>query len=381
METRAPYALIGLFVLASIATVFGFVYWLHNTSGLSERTVYQVRFENSVSGLLTGAAVLFNGIRVGEVTELRLNPENPRQVTATIAVDRGTPVRADTQAGLDFQGLTGVPVIALQGGSPAPTAWTTTPGQPPVLVADPLAGQSMTQAARVALQRLETVMAENAEPLRSTIANLNTFSGALARNSDRLDGIIAGLERLTGGGAASAPQTVYDLIAPRKFPALDKTPRGQLAVPEPTAVIMFETRKIIVRPSGSEGPTFANAQWSDSVPKLLQAKIIESLENANFLRAVSRATEGIAADYQLLIDIRSFQISMLPDPIADVEFSAKIVANGRIINAKVFHATVPTKAIDAPMAVAALSEAFGKAATELVLWASGVTSNPPPSSR
>ena len=86
METRAPYALIGLFVLAAIAAVFGFVYWLHNSAGFSERMVYRVRFENTVSGLLTGAAVLFNGIRVGEVTGLQLDPNDPRLVTATIAV-------------------------------------------------------------------------------------------------------------------------------------------------------------------------------------------------------------------------------------------------------------------------------------------------------
>ena len=116
METRAPYALIGLFVLAAVGAVFGFVYWLHNTGGLGERTVYRVRFENNVAGLLTGAAVLFNGIRVGEVIDLQLNPDNPREVTAAIAVLAGTPVRADTHAGLEFQGLTGVPVISLLGG-------------------------------------------------------------------------------------------------------------------------------------------------------------------------------------------------------------------------------------------------------------------------
>src|ERR1700686_4194054 len=121
METRAPYALIGVFVLAVIGLVFGFAYWLTNAGGLGERGVYRVRFETSVSGLLTGAAVLFNGIRVGEVTELRPSPDNPGQVMATISVAPATPVRADTQAGLEFQGLTGVPVIALQGGTgPAP---------------------------------------------------------------------------------------------------------------------------------------------------------------------------------------------------------------------------------------------------------------------
>ena len=77
METRAPYALIGLFVLAAIGAVFGFVYWLNNSGGLSERAVYRVRFENTVSGLLTGAAVLFNGIRVGEVEGLSLDAADP----------------------------------------------------------------------------------------------------------------------------------------------------------------------------------------------------------------------------------------------------------------------------------------------------------------
>ena len=117
METRAPYALIGAFVLVVIGAAFGFVYWLHNTSSLTERTIYRIRFENTVSGLLTGAAVLFNGIRVGEVTALALDASNPNLVTATIAVAAGTPVRADTKVGLDFQGLTGVPVVTLQGGS------------------------------------------------------------------------------------------------------------------------------------------------------------------------------------------------------------------------------------------------------------------------
>ena len=184
METRAPYALIGLFVTAVIAAAFGFVYWLHNSGGLTERTVYRVHFENTVSGLLKGASVLFNGIRVGEVTNLQLDTNNPKAITATIAVDVATPVRADTMVGLDFQGLTGVPVVTLQGGS-APLKQPLPPADRIVLVADPSAGQSMTNAARDTLRRLDAVLADNAEPLRNTMANLNTFTGALARNSDQ----------------------------------------------------------------------------------------------------------------------------------------------------------------------------------------------------
>jgi phospholipid/cholesterol/gamma-HCH transport system substrate-binding protein len=373
METRAPYALIGLFVMTVIAAAFGFVYWLHNSGGLTERTVYRVRFENTVSGLLKGASVLFNGIRVGEVTKLQLEPNNPQAVTATIAVDAGTPVRADTKIGLDFQGLTGVPVVTMQGGSAPLNIAKTASGEPHMLVADPSAGLSMTNAARDTLRRLDTILTDNAEPLRNTMENLNTFSGALARNSDRLDGIVAGLERLTGGGAAKGQQVVYDLTAPTSFPAINKEPKGQLAVAEPTALILFDTRMILIRPKPSDDPTFAKAEWSDNIPKLLQTKIIQSFENAGLSRAVSRPGEGIVADRQLAVDIRKFQISASPEPMAEIEFAAKIMSdNGRIVEAKVFRSTVPVKEMNAASAAAALDEAFGKCATDLVVWAAGV---------
>src|SRR3972149_9580966 len=107
METRARYALIGLFMLAVIAAGFGFVYWLENKGGFAQREVYQIKFQGSVSGLLIGSAVLFNGIRVGEVTGLGLNADAPQEVIATIAVVNGTPIRADTQVSIETQGLTG----------------------------------------------------------------------------------------------------------------------------------------------------------------------------------------------------------------------------------------------------------------------------------
>ena len=373
METRAPYALIGLFVMTVIAAAFGFVYWLHNGGGLTERTVYRVHFENTVSGLLKGASVLFNGIRVGEVTNLQLDTNNSKVITATIAVDAGTPVRADTMAGLDFQGLTGVPVVTLQGGSAPLNASSQASGEPFVLTADPSAGQSMTNSARDTLRRLDTILADNSEAIHSTMANLSTFTDALARNSGKLDGIVAGLERLTGGGAANAAQVVYDLTAPTQFAAIAGAPRGQLIVAEPTALIALETRKFLIRPNPSDEPTFAKAEWSDNAPKLLQAKIIQTFENAGLSKTVSRPAEGLVADRQLALDIRKFQISTSPEPLAEIEFAAKIMSdNGRIVEAKVFHATVPAKEMNASSAATALDEAFGKSATELVIWAAGV---------
>ena len=376
METRAPYALIGLFVLAAIGAVFGFVYWLHNTGGLGERAVYRVRFENTVSGLLRGAAVLFNGIRVGEVMDLGLNSNDPREVMATIAVTAATPLRADAKAGLEFQGLTGVPVITLQGGAPGAAALAPAKDGPPIIVADPAAGQSMTEAARQALHRLDALLSDNSDNLKSAIANLNTFTGALARNSDRVDAILSGLEKMTGGAPAKPTPVVFTLTAPTSFPPLETPSSSQIVVNEPTAVVALDTQKIIVAPGAGESPAMETDQWSDSIPKLLQDKIIESFENSNYVGAVARPIEALMPDYQLILELRSFQIekslTATGKLVATVGFAAKVLGDkGRIVASRTFDAQAPARDTAAPDAVAALNDAFRQAATQLVEWTAG----------
>jgi phospholipid/cholesterol/gamma-HCH transport system substrate-binding protein len=224
------------------------------------------------------------------------------------------------------------------------------------------------QVAREVLRRIDKVVAENAEPLRGTIANLNTFSDALARNSDRVDQILSGLARLTGAAPERPAPTIFDLAAPRNFPAIEKIPGTQLAIPEPTAVLALDTQRILVLADGGESPAFADARWSDTLPKLVQAKIIQGFENAKYVR-VRRSFDGVFADHQLLIDIRSFRVVAGANPVAEVEFGAKLVGSGgRILEARAFHSTVPVAAMTAPAAASALGQAFEKAATELVLW-------------
>jgi phospholipid/cholesterol/gamma-HCH transport system substrate-binding protein len=365
MEIRARYVQMGAFTLAVLAAGFAFVYWLNNVGGLRQRVVYRVQFEGPVSGLLRGSAVLFNGIRVGEVTGLALSGDNPRQVHATIAIDRDTPMRADTTVGIDFQGLTGSPVISLTGGaSTAPLVAAT--GKPAVLVADPAAGQSMSQAARDLLRRIDRLVGENAEPLHNMIANLDTFSGALARNSDRLDGIVAGLERMTGGAAARARTVGFDLTVPQIPPGTAPAVAAQLVIPDPAAAATLDTDRIQTRTADGATSAFADAQWSDTLSKLVQMKIIRTFEDANLLAGVGRQLDGLSADFQLLLDIRTFQ--MQPEA-AVVEFAGKIVdKDGRIAGARIFRAAIPGGAATAQAAAGALDQAFGKAAAELVIW-------------
>jgi len=203
METRANYVLIGAFTLAVVVGVFGFVYWFQNIGGTGERAFYRVQFEGSVSGLRVGASVLFNGIRVGEVTDLKLNPQHPKQVIASISIDKSVAVRKDTEIGLEFQGLTGISALSLKGGNPSLPplvgAKDNKDDHPPLLVAPPGATQDVTQAARDALRKVQDFIEENQKAFHSAVENIDKFTGALARNSDRLDKIAEGLQSLTGG--------------------------------------------------------------------------------------------------------------------------------------------------------------------------------------
>ena len=362
METRAPYVLIGAFVLAAILAIFGFIYWLNNAGGIGPRTSYHVQFQGPVPGLLVGAGVLFNGIRVGEVTELALAHDDPRFVNATISVASTTPVRADTKVGLEFQGLTGVPVIALEGGTIAAK-----PGEMPTLIAGPSAGQSMTEAARDALRRVDSVLEENSGPLKDTIANFKTFSDGLARNTGKLDGIMAGLEKLTGGGAP-AQKITYDLRAPKDLGLAGKTLSEQLAIPEPTAVAMLQTQRMLFSPP-KDYPDFAEFLWADSIPKLLQARLIDSFENFDITHAPLRAPDVGQADYQLLIDLRRFRIATEGDPVVEIGLSARIVdKNGKVIASRFVEASEKLDEIEPAAAVEAFNAAFARIAKELIGW-------------
>jgi phospholipid/cholesterol/gamma-HCH transport system substrate-binding protein len=372
METRARYVLIGSFALACLLAGFGFVYWIKTLGGFGQRAVYDVRFEQPVSGLTAGAGVLFNGIRAGTVTRIDLNPNNPKQVTAAISVDPQTPIRADTQVDITYLGFTGAPAIALKGGAAQAPRLTSENGHPAVLIAAPDAGRSLTESAQETLRRVDDILKQNAEPLHTAITGIATFADMLGRNSQRVEGLIGGLENLAGTGAPKQGPAIYDLAAATAFPQIAKTIKGHLVVPDPSAIILFDTQKILIR-SGAGTYTNVNAaQWADNLPKLFQARIVQSFENAHQLSAVSRPLEQLTAEYRLELAIRSFQITLEPSPNAVVDVTARLVNDkGVVADARMFTASIPAKSTEAPDAVAALNQAFSQVAGEIVVWTVG----------
>jgi phospholipid/cholesterol/gamma-HCH transport system substrate-binding protein len=370
METQARYVLVGLFTLVALVIGFILVSWIGASGVSGQQATYRARFEGSVGGLRPGSAVVFNGLRVGQVSALRIDPASPSGVIATLTVDADAPVRADTRVGIEFQGLTGAPSVSLSGGQASAPPLAANAGEPPTLVADPALTRGLTETAREVLGKVGVVVDQNADPLRETIANLSVFSGALARNSGRLDTIVAGLERLTGGGA-NAPLPSFDLAAPANLPQPGTIPEAPLAVADPTALITFDTRRILSAGAGGEIAPMEGGQWLDNIPKLIQAKIVQSFENAGYPRA-GLGADAPDVDLQLQIDIRRFQVTLEPDPKAEVSFAAKIVTkDGEVRQSRTFQGSAPVRGTDARAAVAGLTDAFAPVAAELVGWALG----------
>ncbi|OKL45323.1 MlaD family protein [Pseudovibrio exalbescens] len=201
METRANNIAIGAFVLAVIAAVFVFIFWLMSASDGSNRRNVKIIFPGAVTGLPTGGQVLFNGIKVGDVANLTFDPKNPKLVVATVSVDAKAPLRKDTQASLGFTGLTGVAYVDLHGGSEnAPPLIDPDSDEVPVIYANRSQFEDLLEGAKDILAKADTTLAsieevvtKSAPAIQDTIANVEQFSKALANNSDGVDQFMAGI--------------------------------------------------------------------------------------------------------------------------------------------------------------------------------------------
>jgi phospholipid/cholesterol/gamma-HCH transport system substrate-binding protein len=173
METRANFVLIGSFTLAVIAAAFGFVLWFQSLHTAN-----------------------FNGIRVGEVTSVKL--DNPRRVVALAMVENNAPLRKDTLVGLEFQGLTGVAAISLKGGEEGAPPVPVGEDGIPVLTADPNALQDVTEAIRGTLQNINRAVSDNQEAVKNSLHNLETFTSSLARNGEKIDELMLKVDGVMG---------------------------------------------------------------------------------------------------------------------------------------------------------------------------------------
>nr|WP_295467395.1 MlaD family protein [Mesorhizobium sp.] len=227
METKANYVAVGIFTLVMLLAAFGFVYWTAGTGGGDFATL-RVRIPGSASGLGRGSAVLFNGVKVGDVTRIFIDVNDPTVALADTKIDRLTPISKSTTADVGLAGLTGQASIELKGGVVGEEnllAIAEANGTVAEITANPSALGNILQLAQNFLTRADAVLSgvENfvndvKTPLVATAENARKFSEALSRNSDNIDQFLASVGDLSktfssvSGRLDSTLATVEDLL-------------------------------------------------------------------------------------------------------------------------------------------------------------------------
>lgn len=192
METKANYVLIGAFTIA--VAIFGLLFALWAAKYSSEKSFreYDVIFNEPVTGLTEGSSVQYNGIAVGTVDDLRLAPNDPRQVIARLKLQADAPVKTDTTAKLSMTSLTGSPIIQLTGGNPnSPPLRETRGREVPVIRTQPSALQNIADTANRLVERMDQVLSEeNVKRIADTLDHIETLTGSIADQREDLRALI-----------------------------------------------------------------------------------------------------------------------------------------------------------------------------------------------
>lgn len=195
METRANYAVIGAFVILATLAVAAFVLWLGQSQFSRDYKAYDIVFDGPVS-LEDGSAVRYIGIKVGEVSTVRIDRADPSKVRARIRIDRETPVKSDSTASIQLAGITGVTFVQISAGSPTAGLLEAKAGQPvPVIKAEKTqldqlfaGGAQVLGKANDAIERVNTLLTdENIEAFTNTLSNIEIITAKIAADEGLID--------------------------------------------------------------------------------------------------------------------------------------------------------------------------------------------------
>ncbi len=213
METRANYLFIGSVTLALLIAGFAFALWLAGAGRAPAFDRYVIYFQGAVDGLGEGSDVRYNGIKVGSVGKITLDRNDPSRVKVEVDVAAGTPVRKDTVAKLESQGITGVAYVQMTAGQgQSPLLERDPSGEPPIIqskqggLAQVIATlpEVLRNSAEILDQAKNFVSPENQESVRRTLANIETVTAAIAAKSNEIQEIIDNVNTVSGSIADAA---------------------------------------------------------------------------------------------------------------------------------------------------------------------------------
>lgn len=193
---------------------------------------------------------------------------------------------------------------------------------------------------------------------------------ALASSVAFLAALLPGCALLPGGGPA--PLDTYELSAPAVVAGGRR--RTQVLIAEPSALKALDGQNIVIRPAPNAIEYLKGAQWADRLPRVVQARLAETFQRSGTFGGVGKPGEGLAIDYQVIVEIREFAIHTGPGRTAAVELFVRLLndRNGVVRASRTFVASAPVTGAGNDAFVAALDRAFGNAASEIVGWSAGV---------
>jgi len=309
METRANYILIGAFTILAAISAFIFAIWLANVQFDKQFRLYDVYFEAPVRGLAEGGTVRFNGIPVGTVARLALNPDDPKSVLVRIRIEDSTPVRVDSVAQLEPEGLTGIAYVQVSGGTPGTKLLTPLPGKPYAVIAtrtgqlDRLfqGSEGVIESTLQALDRINKLLDDgNIENIRRALANIEGLTDSLNRNEALLGNANqAALSLAAAGDSIASAAKTYDALGQQVGGEVKglagqttATLREVRAVAKSLREAAEATRILAarsVRTTDAVGDAFRTAS-DDTLPEISQA--------AADLRRLSTNLERVAAELE-----------------------------------------------------------------------------------
>jgi phospholipid/cholesterol/gamma-HCH transport system substrate-binding protein len=292
METRAHHVIIGAFAIGVFLLALGFVLWLSKSSIDREFEVYDIVFNEAVTGLSKGGLVQYNGIKVGEVTQLSLAQDDPRKVIARIRVDANTPVKEDTRAKLGLMGVTGVAFIQLSGGSPESPALRPTRQNPvPIIQSEESAlskllasgSDIVTSVNDILLRATDILSTENVDRVSQTLAHLEAITGTVDAQRDELGAALHQLADATG--ELKKTLTTLDTMATTTNDLMNNNAREVL---EATNRALESVDKVANSTNGLIGDNRAAiSAFSDQGLRQLGPTIVELRETLRSLRQLS----------------------------------------------------------------------------------------------
>lgn len=174
---------------------------------------------------------------------------------------------------------------------------------------------------------------------------------------------------LLGGG--SKPLDTYELSSPSVGERRGRASYRQILIAEPSALKALDGENIVISPTPGSIQYLKGAQWADRLPKIVQARLAETFQRSGEFRGVGRPGEGLAIDYQVIVDIRAFEVRVNGVAEANVELFVRLLndRNGTVRAEKTFTATAPISGAGNAAYVSGLDAAFGQAVVEIVAWA------------